>query len=209
MINGEFDKWDAEGRPVVVVSETTKKEEKLILGKRNGVFVAITCKSKIYKDYDDPKMTPEYKNSLFPLCLMMQRWDGRVGFPGGFVDLDLDGKTQEEALELLETEAWRELYEETGLEREEKAKLEFIRSDKVKDELVVHLFHFHISHELSVDDLRDAIAIAVDAKDFLSEGSPFWAHLYDEGLQTLLNANTLASCVKEELETVVERINKL
>lgn len=205
MINGkEHDQWDAEGRPIILNQEQ-QPQPQLVLGKRNGVFVAITCKSKIYKDYNDPKMTPEYKNTSFPLCLMMHRWDGRIGFPGGFVDTNLEGKTTEEALEILRAEAQRELEEETNL-NDAQAKLEFVRSDKVKDGLTVHLFHFHLGYEPTVDDLRDSIANAVDAKDFISEGMPVWAHLYAKGLQNLLNANILASCVKEELQAIVERI---
>ena len=207
MINGkEHDQWDADGRVVVdIEAPEPASSRKLVVGERNGVFVAITCKSKIYKDYNDPKMTAVYKNTAVPLCLMMQRWDGRVGFPGGFVDVNLSGKTEEEALEILEREARRELEEETGL-NDHQAKFEFVRSDKVKDGLMVHLFHFHLDYEPSVDDLRDSMALAVEAKDFVTEGNAFWAHIYGKGLENLLKANTLASCVREELEAIVERI---
>ena len=55
-------------------------------GKREGVFIAFTAWSRIYENYDDPTMTAEYRASLFPLVLMMHRWDGAIGFVGGFVD---------------------------------------------------------------------------------------------------------------------------
>ena len=61
---------------------------------RTAVFLAITCMdSQPYLNYDQP-ITGEYDQKI-PRVLLIMRWDGKFGFPGGWVD---EGETPEQAL---------------------------------------------------------------------------------------------------------------
>lgn len=56
------------------------------MSKKQAVFVAVTAWCKIYEDYTDLP-NPEHRFQYFPIVLMSNaRWDGRVGFVGGFVE---------------------------------------------------------------------------------------------------------------------------
>jgi len=169
-----------------------------IPNKRNGAFIAITASCQLYLNYEDPSMTEEYRSRWFPVVLMVNRWDGKLGFPGGFVD---DGETIIEA-------TVRELIEETKIS---------LRKDDVITPLCAHetpwiAVHLHWIDlgKLSVGNLQAIIAKAVTAEHSVVEGSPVWIHLADygrnKGLNTTLNNNTLATAVKEELEILLSKM---
>ena len=45
---------------------------------KNSVFISIYCESNFYKNYEGISETK--KQSIIPLVLMMNRWDGKIGF---------------------------------------------------------------------------------------------------------------------------------
>lgn len=165
-------------------------------GKKQGVFVALTAESQLYKNYDDPSMTPEYRSRYFPVVLMSFRWDGQLGFPGGFL----------ESGEALIDVARRELLEEAGLHGN--FDLQPVCSHEA-DRIVVHLYHHHLG-KVDNDFLASLIRNGSDSEHVISEGTPVLAHLADygrgKGRDTLLNANVLATAVREELEEVIKRL---
>lgn len=167
-------------------------------GKKNGVFVAITAESQIYLNYEDPTMSKEKRVAFYPMILMVERWDGKTGFVGGF---------QEPEHTLLET-ANKELLEEINLKVAETHSLIPVCAHEL-EWLVAHLLHLNLG-KTSFKVLKDILTESVKAEHCISEGTAKWVHLADygrnKGLNTLLNSNVLASAVKEELEIVIKRL---
>lgn len=167
--------------------------------KRNGAFIAVTASSQLYKNYEDPSMTEEYRSRWFPVVLMVNRWDGKLGFPGGFVDV---GETIIEA-------TIRELAEETKLVFSERELIPLCAHETPS--IAVHL-HWLDLGKLEVGELKAIIANAMTAEHSVVEGCPVWTHLADygrnKGLNTTLNNNTLSTAVKEELEILLEAFKK-
>jgi 8-oxo-dGTP pyrophosphatase MutT (NUDIX family) len=119
---------------------------------RTAVFLAITCMdTQPYINYDEP-ITGEYEQKI-PRVLLIMRWDGKFGFPGGWVD---EGETPEQAL-------IRELREE----------INFIvfRGDfkQVHEEIVGErrtlLYHMNVT----VEHLKGILNFASGAKHYDSE----------------------------------------
>jgi U8 snoRNA-decapping enzyme len=81
---------------VYTLIETGKRHSKLA----DMVFVALHCAESIpYRNYTHvPK---KERGKKIPLVLMLMRWDGCIGFPGGNVDPgeDLSGAVLREAME--------------------------------------------------------------------------------------------------------------
>lgn len=165
-------------------------------GKKQGVFVALTAESQLYKNYDDPTMTPEYRERYFPVVLMCLRWDGRLGFPGGFL---------EQGESLLDV-ANRELMEEVGFWGA--LDLEPLCSHET-DKIVVHCYHLHFGKRDN-DFLISFLQSSLRSDHVISEGTATWVHLADygrgKGRDTLLSSNALATAVAEELEAVLKRL---
>lgn len=172
-----------------------------IEGKKNGVFVAITTESQIYKNYHDPNMTEEYKNAYYPLVLMVERWDGKTGFIGGF---------QEPNMSLYETVV-KETVEEAGI-KEGFVEPQFVPVCAHELEwIVVHMYHINLGKQ-PLDILRAFLSEGSMAEHCISEGCLKWVHLADygknKGINTLLGSNVLASAVKEELEVILKRLSE-
>ena len=51
---------------------------------QNAVFVGFYVRSKLYQDYD--YVSQEVRDQEHTQILLLMRWDGRLGFPGGRVD---------------------------------------------------------------------------------------------------------------------------
>lgn len=160
-------------------------------GKRDGVFVAFVTWARIYENYDDPSMTHEYRASLFPMVLMMHRWDGAIGFPGGFVD---DART-------IEQQALAELREEIGVTSPHLTGMVPLVSHET-DRMVLHLFRVNVEASM----VHEAISRASKAEHSIAEGNAFWAHLADyghgKGWGRLRSGNNLSTAVGEELDAV-------
>ena len=129
---------------------------------------------------------------------MVQRWDGKLGFPGGFRDGD----------ESLFECAQRELLEEVGFALTSDHRVAPLCAHELGT-VVVNLHHLHLG-QVEVDVLKNILLGALQAPHAFAEGIATWVHLADygrgKGLQTVLGSNTLASAVKEELEIVLKRI---
>jgi len=160
-----------------------------IPGKRDAVFAAIVWTNFLpYEDYEDVKLRDQQHN----LVLLVNRWDGRIGFPGGKVE---EGESHLQALE-------RELLEEVGFDVAlnqglEPEALHWLCSHEL-EKVVVHLYVLH-----SGMSPRTALHSVSRADHALSETcGAFVLHLADYSLPTLKNSNMLASAVREELEAL-------
>lgn len=170
--------------------------------KRHGAFTVITAKSRIYQNYDH--VDQETRGKDHNVAIMMNRWDGRIGFPGGNVDESDAG---------LASAAVRELREELGFEAQARD-LVRLRSDVIDEFITVHAFHLDLG-VVPFDYLLEVLHNGVRAQHAIAEGTPFWAHLenykngkgvVNNGLIHLVNSTSLVSAVKEEL---IEVCNKL
>lgn len=164
---------------------------------RHGVFVAITAMSRIYADYNDPTMTAEARGGLYPMVLMTFRWDGRIGFVGGFVD---KGRSLREQIHV-------EMAEEANFLVDPDVLVPLIAHRTPR--ITVHLFHHHLG-ELSRDELATILAKATAAEHAISEGVMVWAHLAEygptRGWPNLRGSNMLATAVAEELDVVRSKL---
>lgn len=134
-----------------------------VAGKRQAVFVAFVTWSMIYESYDDPSMTSEYRASSFPMVLMMFRWDGSIGFVGGFLE---EGRSIHE-------QAVEEVREEIGISVLREELIDFISHET--DDMVVHLFRYELPAML----MKNMLSLAAKAQHSISEGTAVWAHLAD------------------------------
>lgn len=170
-----------------------------ISGKKNGAFVAMTLKSKLYENYGDPTVDPE---QIVNIVVMCQRWDGLQGLIGGFVD---PGESIEDC-------AIREVGEEVNFPLQ-KQSLEPLATHEL-DRVVVHAFHVDLSKngELWKDkQVKDLFHTMSNAKHLIVEGNPIFVHMktYDKwgkGFKNTINSNTLASAVKQELEILAAKL---
>jgi 8-oxo-dGTP pyrophosphatase MutT (NUDIX family) len=170
--------------------------------KRQGAFAVITARATIYENYDHVDQATRAKDHT--VAIMMNRWDGRIGFPGGNVD---------ESDKDLASAAKRELLEELNYECSVD-QLVPLRSDVIGDFITVHAFHLDLG-KVEFSRLTDILQAGIHAQHVIAEGTPFWAHLenykngkgaINNGLIHLVNSTSLVSAVKEEL---VEVCNKL
>jgi 8-oxo-dGTP pyrophosphatase MutT (NUDIX family) len=137
---------------------------KLSQGKNNGVFLAIYTKEIAPWKYfiDDMKQT------VCPAVIMIDRWDGRMGFPGGTLEPD------EPLLDALV----REIKEEVGIRVRPEKVTGVISQDSPK--ITTHLYalevneleflhiYYHILNNFSRSILNHAYEEA-DESHFMSE----------------------------------------
>lgn len=124
------------------------------LENRDMVFGAIYCDAaEPYIKYD--QVDPKDRGRKIPLVLMLLRWDGCIGFPGGKVDA---GETLMQAF-------CRELSEEINfIPHEINATLLCSFTDET-DNMHIHCFEYQVSEYL----LREIIQDASEAEHFLAE----------------------------------------
>lgn len=163
----------------------------LINKKENSVFLAISTKFKL---------NHLYKNKETQMLLFINRWDGRIGFPGGRVD---EGEQLIEALE-------REVFEEINYNIKDSLNLELICSHNIKDknkDKTCHLYHLEVSN----NELKEIMKNSFDALDFINEtNGVFVTHLdtYGEkGLKAFFK-NNLVDTVLEETLLLNKQFNK-
>lgn len=166
-----------------------------IEGKKNGAFVAMTAKSKLYEYYGDPSVDP---NQIVDVVIAVHRWDGLQGLIGGFCDGD----------ETLQQTAVREVKEEINLDIKESQLVPLATHEL--NRVVVHAFHVDLGYK-DVKELVQMMSQMVQSEHLIAEGTPIMIHLktYDKwgkGLKRTLSSNTLASAVKEELEILLEKL---
>lgn len=164
--------------------------KKGVEGKRKAAFVIFYClKSKPWKKHREPDK--EFINLNVPICLVINRWDGMMGFIGGKVE---KGESLEDAVR-------REVFEEIG--HKLLIKLEPIVAHDIGP-ITSHAFAAKVSYEEILHIERDASL----SEDFGSEitGS-FLPHLIDYDSATKsekggiveLYKGSMAPSMREEL----------
>lgn len=154
----------------------------------NSVFLAITT---------NLILNHEYNNKNTKLLLYMNRWDGKIGFPGGKVD---SGETLLQALK-------REVLEEINFDLTIDPK--FICSHNIKEKNKnVHLFHL----DLPFDLVKSIMINCVNSKDFINECNGLTlTHLEnynnDKGINNYLK-NNLVDSVLEETILLIKTFDK-
>jgi len=175
--------------------------------KKNAVFLAIYTKEVAPWKY----FMDEMKHTICPAVIMIDRWDGRMGFPGG---------TLEEGEPLLDALV-REIKEEIGIR---------VKPDKVKEvvsfdneKIVTHLYalevheveFLHIYYHILNNFARSILKHAYEEDDeshFMSEITgikivPIVKH-HNKGINKFLQ-NSFAGSSKEDLLVFLEEILEL
>lgn len=165
------------------------------LNQRNGVFVAFHLKSKLYEGYKSVPASVQEKD--FGQVLLLQRWDGKMGFVGGLVDEGED----------LVTSAKRECMEEINFDFDLLNYLELkpVCTHQIKDDMNVHLYSVEIDADLKkmildnapmAEDYNAEVCGVVFQQIFTRKG---------RGIEEFLENAYLAPAVKEELEVLIEK----
>jgi len=125
---------------------------------KEAVFTAIYTEYPIY--LNEYSIDSHKRNTVIPLVLFSNRWDGRIGLLGGMIDPGED---------VLDT-AIREIQEEAGFSPL-RDKLHYVSTNS-SPELRTHLFCLEVSFET----FKDIIKNQVEADHFLTEVSLFGVH---------------------------------
>lgn len=165
------------------------------LNDKNGVFIAFHLKSKVYEGYS--KVPKHIQETEIPQVLLLQRWDAKLGFVGGFVD---DGED-------IETAAKREAMEEINFDFDllHQFKLNPVCTHQIKEDMNVHLF----SVEIDADCKHMILKNAMNASDFEAEvcGIVFQQifEMKGRGFKEFLDNGYFAPAVIEELACLVKQ----
>jgi U8 snoRNA-decapping enzyme len=169
--------------------ETGKRHPRMV----DMVFGAIYCEAATPNRYYTgvPK---ERRGDKIPLVLMLLRWDGCIGFPGGKVDSGED----------LETALKRELREEINFNVDlRKAKLLCSLATESNDRHI-HCYEYNVGDE---SWFRHAITQAAQAEHFLSESQGCFgvqiAHFEGGGGIYDFLKNNFKATAKMELECLI------
>lgn len=164
---------------------------------KEAVFVALTAKHQLYKDVSFA--TEKFKNKEIELCLLMNRWDGCIGFPGGFVE---NNETLEQGLirEVQEELNWNiNNYPLTPISTYEFKTLKGL-------DIVSHFY----TVETTFEDLLEILKNACTAEHFIIENTgAFIAHLEDyelgKGYKNLLQSGLIANAKVQLIDLLVKK----
>lgn len=162
---------------------------------KQAVFVALVCEKQIWKKYEC--ISEEAKQTVVPVVLMLHRWDGVKGFPGGEV----------ESYESLKEAALRECMEEIGLSlNEQEQKSMTLVSSHQASKIVTHLFVISLPEER----FDFAIKESVNAQHYGSEVAgvlqvPFMNYPHKASFDNFIK-NNFATSVKEEISDLINTL---
>lgn len=123
---------------------------KVDLNQRQMVFCAITTNN----NFNDEVLNKSKRGIDIPLVLMLMRWDGLIGFPGGNVEKE----------ESLHSALKRELLEEINYEIDLKDNVQVLCSLS-NNERTIHCF----TQEVTLDKFKEIIKNSMNATGFLKE----------------------------------------
>lgn len=161
-------------------------------GKRQMVFGAIYTKTQPYLHY---KEIPKEKRGIkIPLVLMIMRWDGWIGFPGGNVD---PGESLYEAL-------GREMVEEINYKPDKVELFKPMISFSLQDRNI-HAF----KHQVYKEEMIEIIRNATYGEHFLSENQGCFALQIanfedNKGISQFMNHNYKATAKAELIQLISE-----
>lgn len=125
---------------------------------KQAVFTVIYTEYPIY--LNDNSISSTKRNTVIPLVLFSNRWDGRIGLLGGLID---EGEN-------IKDTAFREIVEEAGF-TPEKDNLQYVSTHE-NAEIKTHLFCLQVNFETFKNIIRNQ----VQADHFLTEVSLFGVH---------------------------------
>lgn len=168
---------------------------------KQAAFACITLRSKVYQDYFD--VDSSVRTQTYHMALMMHRWDGRLGFYGGFLE---NGETHTQCV-------IREIEQEANLFLTEE-KLQPLCSSMIYlppkgDALAVETYHYDLG-EFPIRDVKLLIKKIADAPHCVVEGTPVLVHLAKFGdgwgFPITTNANNLAPTVYDSLKLLTKKL---
>lgn len=165
----------------------------------SGSFLAIVAKdARPYENY--PHVDKRVSDMEIPIILMINRWDGKIGFPGGTIDA---GETALQAV-------IREAIEEIDAEFEPD-ELEYVGVTRYEDDridLTTHLYAYFTDYE----ELKDIALGITEAEHFGSEATGFvMIQCVDskKGGYSEFLKNNFPPTAREQLENLVEKYDLL
>lgn len=174
---------------------TEKIETGSISGnKQQAVFVMLYAETDIWRNYQE--ISESARKTIVPVVLMLQRWDGKIGFIGGNV---------EEGEDLL-TAALREFKEEAGfvIKDEHLENMQLLCSHETKN-LVTHLMGWKVPESV----LREVLINNHKADHFMSEGTLFTTQMINYSHTNTFDnfmKNNFSPTVKEEIAVVIDKL---
>lgn len=159
-----------------------------VADKPQSVFVAVTVTCALWKG--DTNIPANVRDEAWPFVFLFLRWDGRIGFLGGFLEKD----------EHLRHRAMREAREEGNFVLSELGLIPICTH--ANDHNVMHLYQYDLG-DVDLDTLRKYVRLTQKGKHTITEGTVFLAPLgtypKGKGLPIILRSNQLATAVREEL----------
>ena len=160
-----------------------------------NVFVSIYTKSaNIYKDYNNE--SNKKIDIKIPMTIMVLRWDGCIGFPGGIVE----NNPNKSVLENIEDSLVREFIEEVNFDLYGRD-FNLLTCYEKEDSCTTNW-----SLEVDFITFSNILRTSPYARDYFSEGAAIPVHLIEypngKGLPMFLNNNFKATAKDELIELV-------
>ena len=159
---------------------------------KEAVFTAIYTEYPIYEN--DLSIEISKRDTIIPIVLFSNRWDGRIGLLGGIIDYG----------ENIQETAIREIQEEAGF-NPNKENLKYV-SLNTSSELKTHLFCLNVDF----NTFKSIIKNQVEAEHFLTEVSLFGVHFinYEHKLSfDNFMKNHFPPTVKSQIKDLIKFLN--
>ena len=179
-----------------------KMQTQTVKTAKRAAFACITARSQVYKNY--PEVSTDIRDKTYPMLLMMHRWDGRLGFYGGFIEENESARQC--AIREIEQEANLFLVEE----KLEPLCSHMVYTPPLGDALAVETFHYDLGN-LSLNEMKILMKKMADAPHSIVEGTPIWVHLSQFadgwGFPVTSSSSNLAPSVNESLKFLTKKLN--